>query len=65
MANQNSGSLLFKVMVYSLCIILGAMSIFPFLVMFVNATRSTPEIQQESISLIPSIHLMDNFKILT
>jgi multiple sugar transport system permease protein len=33
--------------------------------MFINATRSTPEIQQESISLIPSKFLLENFKIFT
>jgi len=32
--------------------------------MFVNATRSTVEIQQQSLSLIPSIHFGDNYRIL-
>jgi multiple sugar transport system permease protein len=32
--------------------------------MFMNATRGTFEIQQNAISLVPSTHLMDNFKIL-
>lgn len=65
MTNQRSGSFIFKIVVYSICITLGIMSIFPFLVMFINATRSTPEIQQESISLIPSKFLLENFKIFT
>ena len=33
--------------------------------MIVNSTRSTVQIQQHALSLIPSTHLVDNFKILT
>jgi multiple sugar transport system permease protein len=33
--------------------------------MFMNATRGTFEIQQNSIGLLPSTHLLDNFKILS
>ena len=33
--------------------------------MIVNATRSTTEIQQHALSLIPSSHMVNNFKILT
>jgi len=33
--------------------------------MVINATRSTTQIQQHAISLIPSTYLMNNFKILT
>ena len=54
-----------KILVYTLCILLAVLSILPFLIMVVNATRSTTEIQQHAISLIPSKHLLDNFKILT
>ena len=54
-----------KILVYTLCILLAVLSILPFLIMVVNATRSTTEIQQHTISLIPSKHLLDNFKILT
>jgi multiple sugar transport system permease protein len=53
-----------KTVIYIVCIALSLMSIFPFWVMFMNATRGTFEIQQNSIALIPSSHLLDNFKIL-
>ncbi len=54
-----------KFLIYILCIILALLSIMPFLIMVVNATRSTTEIQQHALSLIPSKYLIDNFKILT
>ena len=52
-------------MIYAVCIILGILSILPFWVMIVNATRSTVQIQDHAISLIPSTHIMNNFKVLT
>jgi multiple sugar transport system permease protein len=52
-----------RTVVYIICIFLALLSIFPFWVMFVNATRSTPEIQQ-GLSLIPSSHLWTNLEIL-
>ena len=48
-------------LVYALLIILAILSILPFAVMFINGTRSTPEIQQQALSLIPSSHLVNNF----
>lgn len=51
--------------IYIVCIILGVLSIMPFWIMIVNATRSTIEIQQHAISLIPSTHILDNWKVLT
>ena len=56
---------LYKTIIYIICIFLALLSISPFLIMMINATRSTPEIQQNAISLIPSTHLMKNFDILT
>ncbi len=50
---------------YILCIVLTIMSILPFLIMVVNATRSTTQIQQHAISLIPSGYVVNNLKILT
>ncbi len=55
----------FMVFVYVLCAILTILSILPFLVMVINATRSTTQIQQHAISLIPSTYMLNNFKILT
>jgi len=56
------GALLFRAFVYIFCIVLGVMSIFPFLIMFVNATRSTPQIQSQSLSLIPSTFIGTNLR---
>ena len=47
------------------CIILALLSILPFWIMIVNATRSTVQIQSHAISLIPSTHILNNFKVLT
>lgn len=55
----------YKILIYVVLILLAALSIMPFLIMIVNATRSTVEIQQHAISLIPSKYLFDNLKILT
>lgn len=61
---RKRSSLTFKVVAYSVCILLAILSILPFWVMFVNATRNTFQIQQEALSLIPSVHFFDNLKIL-
>ena len=47
------------------CFILALLSIFPFWIMIVNSTRSTVQIQQHALSLVPSTYLVQNFKILT
>jgi len=54
-----------KLFIYLLLIILAVMSIFPFFIMLVNATRSTPQIQQQAISFIPSTYLYSNMQILS
>lgn len=69
MINLAKGSLkasqtIMKTVIYTVCIFLSILSIFPFLTMFINATRGTYEIQQSAISLIPSTHLFDNIKLL-
>ena len=53
-----------KAFIYFICITLGLLCIFPFVIMFVNATRSTVQIQQQSLSLIPSGFISDNMRIL-
>ena len=50
---------------YIVCALLVLLSVIPFAVMFVNATRSTAEIQRRAFSLIPSTYLKSNFQILT
>ncbi|SET55848.1 carbohydrate ABC transporter permease [Paenibacillus sp. NFR01] len=52
-----------KTIVYVVCILLAVLSILPFWIMFVNATRSTPEIQS-GVSLLPSSHMMNNLHVL-
>ena len=54
-----------NLIIYIVCIVLGILSILPFWIMIANATRSTYQIQQHAISLIPSTYLADNLKVLT
>ena len=42
-----------KVLIYVVCVILAIISIAPFYIMFINATRSTTEIQQHAIAFLP------------
>src|SRR5690606_16257330 len=52
-----------RTFVYLVCVFLALLSIMPFWIMFVNATRSTPEIQA-GLSLLPSSHLARNLEVL-
>ncbi|WP_320130087.1 carbohydrate ABC transporter permease [uncultured Sphaerochaeta sp.] len=54
-----------KTIIYIVCIFLSFLSLFPFWIMFMNATRSTFEIQQNSIGLFPSKFFMSNLHILS
>lgn len=58
-------NMMLKVVIYVVCIFLAILSILPFWIMIVNATRSTTEIQQQAVTLIPSSYMMNNLKILT
>lgn len=49
---------------YIVCISLAILSILPFWIMLMNATRSTYEIQQHAISLFPSKFLSSNLAVL-
>lgn len=49
--------------IYIICIFLSILSIIPFWLMIVNATRNTIQIQASSISLIPSHYLSFNWKV--
>ena len=60
---KRDGNPVVKALIYFVCIVLAVLSLFPFVVMFINSTRSTYQIQQHAVSLIPSSHLMDNFKV--
>lgn len=62
---NKKSSVSFKILAYSFCILLTIISLMPFVIMIVNATRSTTQIQQHAISLIPSSYLKNNFDVLT
>lgn len=49
-----------KVLRHIVCIFLCILSLFPFIIMIVNATRSSVQIQS-SFSIIPSTHFIGNF----
>lgn len=53
-----------KAVIFVLCIFLAILSIMPFVIMIVNSTRSTTQIQQHAVSLIPSHYFASNLKIL-
>ncbi|WP_410772136.1 carbohydrate ABC transporter permease [Fontibacillus sp. BL9] len=64
--NPKNGAVGLKVsrtIIYIVCILLALLSILPFWIMFVNATRSTAEIQS-GLSLLPSTHFMSNLQVL-
>ncbi len=62
---KNKENRILKVIIYVVCIILAILSIAPFWIMIVNATRSTTEIQQHAVAFLPSGYLMNNWDILT
>lgn len=61
---KKSNAVLIKhIIIYIICIFLAILSILPFWLMIVNATRNTIQIQASSISLIPSHYLSFNWKV--
>ena len=62
---RTPGQKIFRVFAYILCIFLGCLSLFPFIIMLVNATRDTPSIQSSPISFMFGSNLKRNFQILT
>lgn len=56
-------TIIMRVFVYTVLIILLAVTIVPIWLLIVNATRSTTEIQQ-GLSMLPSTHLAENYRIL-
>ncbi len=59
------GSAVAHFWIYALLILLTIMSILPFWIMLMNGTRSTPEINANSLGLWPSKYLMRNWDIIT
>ena len=63
--NKNkAGSAVARFWIYVLLILLTILSILPFWIMFMNGTRSTPEINANSLGLWPSKYLMRNWDII-
>lgn len=62
---RTPGQKLFRVFAYAVCIFLAILSLFPFVIMLVNATRDTYSIQAHPISFIFGSNLLKNFQILT
>ncbi len=60
---KNNGTA-FKTTAYAVCILLTLMSLMPFVIMIINSTRSTYEIQQHAISLVHSSYFMSNLQVL-
>ena len=65
MKKRSAGEITYKVIIYIVCIFLTILSIMPFWIMIVNSTRSTTQIQQHAVSLIPSTFFLNNIKVLT
>ena len=63
--NNKSNVQIYKILIMIVCVILSLLSVMPFIIMFVNSTRSTYEIQAHAVSFVPSKFLLNNWKILT
>lgn len=61
--NYKLNTVLMRIFVYAVLISLVLITVVPLWLLLVNATRSTTEIQQ-GLSILPSTHLMDNYRIL-
>lgn len=61
---KNNHHYVAKTVIFIICVLLAILSLFPFVIMLVNATRSTTQIQQHAVSLIPSEYFIKNLKIL-
>ncbi|MBO4636594.1 MAG: carbohydrate ABC transporter permease [Clostridiales bacterium] len=49
--------------IYIVCIFLAILCLFPFYLLLINATRSTTQIQQHAVSLIPSHFIKSNWNV--
>ncbi len=63
MKSNKRSNALFLIVVYVVCGILTILSLMPFVIMIVNSTRSTYQIQEHALWLIPSKYLIQNFQI--
>ncbi|MCQ2433975.1 MAG: carbohydrate ABC transporter permease [Oscillospiraceae bacterium] len=56
--------IIYKIFQYIVCIFLALMCLMPFVIMVVNATRSSSQIESHAVSFIPSHYLMNNLEVL-
>lgn len=63
MSKYRIGTYVGRFLVYFLLIVILTITIVPIWMLIVNATRSTTEIQQ-GISMLPSTHLLENYRLL-
>lgn len=61
---RTPGQQAFRVFAYCVCIFLTILSLFPFVIMIVNATRSTQQIQQHPVSFVFGSFLQSNINVL-
>ncbi len=61
---KRRGNPIYTFLVLVVCIFLAILSLMPFIIMIINSTRSTYEIQQHAVSFIPSKYFLSNLKIL-
>ena len=50
------------VVIYIVCIFLALLSLFPFILMFMNATRASADVQANPIAILPGGSLAENYK---
>lgn len=62
--NKKPGTYAFRIVAYAVCILLAVLSLFPFVIMIINSTRSSGEIQHHALSLIPGSNLRINWSYL-
>ena len=62
--NPKTSLLLTRILIYTVLAIILIITIVPVWMLLINGTRSTNEIQQ-GLSLLPSVHAIENYKILT
>mgnify|MGYP003342875206 CR=1 FL=1 len=61
--SKRDGNTLVKIFIYIVCIFFAILSIWPFLIMVINSTRSSGAIQSHAISFIPSTYLSYNWHV--
>ena len=60
---KSQDSLVLRIIVYIICVFLSLLSIWPFWLMAVNATRASADVQSSPIAFWFSTHLADNFAV--